>query len=231
MRQLASRKRLLIILLLAGLPVVMSVARSLGAGPVPPSEVDDVLVNGMLASAILPIVALAISTAAFGNEVEDRTLNYLVLNPIARWRIVLPKLLAAISIGGPILLVSSVASTWIILESDLHAVSAVAVAMAVGISVYSSLFLWLGLMSSRALGFGLLYVFLWEGLFSSFVDGIRYLSIREYTIAIAHGLDPDRFSAGGQATIEFPAAAIGSAAVFALFLTLSVHRLRKMDVP
>ena len=51
----------------------------------------------MLASAILPLVMLLLATAAFGNEVGDRTLVYLVTKPIARWRIVAPKLLASIA--------------------------------------------------------------------------------------------------------------------------------------
>ena len=54
----------------------------------------------MIASAILPLVMLLLATAAFGNEVGDRTLVYLVTKPIARWRIVAPKLLATIVVGG-----------------------------------------------------------------------------------------------------------------------------------
>ena len=38
--------------------------------------------------------------AAFGNEVGDRTLVYLVAKPVARWRIVAPKLAAPLVVGG-----------------------------------------------------------------------------------------------------------------------------------
>ncbi len=228
LHQLAGRWRLLVIVVLSILPVILSLTRPDDA---PPSEMDDFLLNGMLAAAILPIITLAVATAAFGNEVEDRTLSYLVLNPIARWRIVLPKLLAAISVSAPLLLVSGIVSTLLAFEGDAAAAAAVGLALLVGVALYASVFVWAGLLSSRALAFGLVYVFLWEGLFSTFVDGVRYLSIREYTIGLMKGIDPDRFSGAGQSTIEFPAAIGGAVIVFAVFFLLSVRRLRTMDVP
>ena len=47
-----------------------------------------------------PLVMLLFATSAFGNELVDRTLGYLALKPLARWRIVLPKLPAALLVGG-----------------------------------------------------------------------------------------------------------------------------------
>ncbi len=86
-------------------------------------------------------------------------------------------------------------------------------------------------MSSRALGFALIYVFLWEGLISSFLGGVRYLSVRGYTLAILHGMDDKSFESLGQRVIEFPAPTVGAAAVTMVFFWLSVRRLRRMDVP
>ena len=59
--------------------------------------------------------------------------------------------------------------------------------MVVGVVLYSTLFLWVGLVTSHPLAFGLLYVFVWEGLFGTFVNGIKYLSIRQYTLGIVEG--------------------------------------------
>ena len=53
-----------------------------------PDEFADDVTRTLIASAILPLVMLLLATAAFGNEVGDRTLVYLVTKPIARWRIV-----------------------------------------------------------------------------------------------------------------------------------------------
>ena len=227
-RQLGSRWRLLIILLLAALPIVIV---SLRPEDAPVSEIDDVLLNGMLAAAIVPLVTLSVAAAAFGNELEDRTLSFLTLTPIARWRIVLPKLLASLAVSAPLLLVSAIVSAVIAYDGDARAVIAVAVSIFVGATLYTSAFVWAGLITSRALAFGLIYVFLWEGLFASFVEGIKYLSIREYILGLIKGIDPDRFSGPGQSTIELPAAAAGAAIVFTVFFLLAVRRLRNMDVP
>ena len=43
----------------------------------------------LIAPTILPLAVLTLGTNALGNELEDRTMVYLVLKPISRWRIVL----------------------------------------------------------------------------------------------------------------------------------------------
>jgi ABC-type transport system involved in multi-copper enzyme maturation permease subunit len=227
-RQLGSRWRLLIIVLLAALPIVITVLRSDHDAD---SDFDLVLLDGMLAAAIVPLVTLSVAAAAFGNEIEDRTLSFLTLTPIARWRIVLPKFLAPLAVSAPLLLISAVVSAVIAYEGDARAALAVAVAIFTGAVLYTSVFVWAGLVTGRALAFGLIYVFLWEGLFASFVDGIKYLSIREYILGLIKGIDPDRFTGAGQSTVELPAAAAGAAIVFTVFFLLSVRRLRNMDVP
>ena len=228
LRQLSGKWRLIIIAVLSVLPVIMGLTRPDDA---PLSEVDDVLVNGMLASAILPIVVLAVATASLGNELEDKTLGFLVLNPLPRWKIVLPKFLASIVVVGPVLVLSGFTSTYFAFNGDWQAAIAVAVALLAGVMAYSSVFLWAGLMSSRAMAFGLLYVFVWEGLFSNFVSGIKNLSIREYTIGIVRMVDDSRFAAPGQDTVGSMVAIGGVVIVLVVFLLLTVRRLQRMDVP
>lgn len=228
LRQIGSRWRLFIILILALLPIVIT---AIAPDDAADSEIDDVIINGMFAAAIIPLLMLTVATAAFGNELEDRTLIYLMINPVSRWRIVLPKLLASLAVTTPFLLVSAVVSTVIAFGGDIRAVGAVSISVITGATLYASVFTWAGLVSRRALAAGLIYVFLWEGLLSSFVDGIKYLSLREYILALVKGIDPDRFSGSGQSTIELPAAATGIVIVFTAFFLLSVRRLRNMDVP
>lgn len=199
------------------------------------------LLDGLLIAGILPIVTMVMATAAFGNELEDRTLSYLVLKPIPRSRIVLPKLLASIVVSGPLLVVSGVGATLLgasgigaallVLDGDLQAAVAIGVALLVGVVTYAAIFTWAGLVTTRALAFALIYVFLWEGLISTFLGGVRYLSVRGYTLAILHGMDDKSFDAIGDRVIEFPAAIAGAAAVTVVFFWLTVLRLRRMDVP
>jgi ABC-2 type transport system permease protein len=106
---------------------------------------------------------------------------------------------------------------------------AVTTSALVGVALYASAFVWLGLVSSQAIGLGLLYIVLWEGFFSGFVSGVRLLSIRHYAIGVMHGLDPRRFAVGDQ--LSLTVALTMSTLVFGGFLFSSVRRLRRMDVP
>lgn len=243
LRQLAGRKRLLLILVLALLPIGLAalVSFTLDRAETSNGPFINNLLDGLLIGGILPIVTMVLASATFGNELEDRTLSYLVLKPVPRLRIVLPKLLAPISIGGPLLIASGIGATLLgasglgvtllNLDNDLQAVAAVGVALLVGVFTYAAIFTWTGLITTRALAFGLIYVFLWEGLISSFLGGVRYLSVRGYMLAILHGLDDTSFESLEDRVIEFPAAIAGAIAVTVVFFLLTVRRLRKMDVP
>ena len=232
LRTMLSGRRLVLLLLLAAVPV--AVAGILAAAG---EDVDDTegFVNGLLdatiIAAILPIVTLALATAAFGDEVEDRTLSYLVLKPIPRFHIVMPKLIASIIVAAPLIVASGIAATVIGLDGDARSILAVGVALAAGVVAYASIFTWAGLVTTRALAFGLVYVILWEGVVATFLGGVRYLSVRGYTIGILHGIEGDRFEALGERAIEFPAAIAGVIIMTFLFFGLAVRRLRNMDVP
>ena len=233
LRQLTGRWRLALIFLLAALPVGLAVIVSLTVSDDASFEEDfiDILLDGMLVAAILPIVTMALSTAAFGNELEDRTLSYLVLKPISRWRIAMPKFLASIAISGPLLIASGVTAVLLGFDGDLRAALAVGVAIFAGVVAYAAIFTWFGLITSRALAFALIYVLLWEGVISSFIHGVDYLSVRGYTLAIMYGINEGGFETLGSRVIEFPAGIVGAAAVTVVFLLLLVRRLRRMDVP
>ena len=230
-RQLAGRWRIVIVVLLAGMPVGIATLVSVlsSEGRVGGDGVD-VLFDGLIVAAILPIVTMALATAAFGNELEDRTLSYLMLKPVSRWLIALPKLLATLVLAAPLLVVSSVVTALIGLEATRAAV-AVGVALFAGTVAYAAIFTWAGLFTRSALAFALLYVFVWEGLIATFLEGVRYMSVRGYTLAIIHGIDDKSFATFEDTAIELPAAIVGAAAVTVVFFGLTVYQLRRMDVP
>ncbi len=233
LNQLAGRKRLALILVVAALPVgIAALLAAFADGGSGDSETfTRVTLDGMLVAAILPIVTMALATAAFGNDLEDRTLGYLVLKPVSRWRIVAPKFLAVLLMAVPLIVLSGVLVAILGPLRDALTVFAVGAALLAGAVAYSAIFTWAGLVTTRALGFALVYVFLWEGLLSSFLGGIRYLSVRGYTLALMHGIDKDSFEALDGFVIGLPAAIVGTAVVTAVFLWLTVRRLRTMDVP
>lgn len=229
LHQLAGRWRLTIMAVLAAMPVIITMLMVSDSNAPSVQEYETAILGAMLAGSIAPLVVLAIAAAAFGNELEDRTLANLTLSPVPRWRIALPKLLGTITVAGPFIAASAFLTAWIAYLGDPAATWAVAVSALAGVAMYASLFVWLGLVSPQAIGVGLLYIVLWEGFFSGFVSGVRLLSIRHYAIALMHGLDPRRFASGDH--LSLGAAAAMTALVIGGFLFLTVRRLRRMDVP
>jgi len=229
LRQLTGRWRLAIMTVLAAMPIGIAalIVNQRNAPSV--AEFEEAVLSAMLAGSIAPLVVLAISAAALGNEMEDRTLANLVLAPLSRWRIALPKLLAVITIAAPFMAASAGLTAWVAFLGDPRAAVALVASALVGVAVYASVFVWLGLVSAQAVGVGLLYIVLWEGLFSQFVAGVRLLSIRSWAIAVMHGIDPRRFADLDH--LPLAAALAVSAAVFGGFLLLTVRKLRRMDVP
>lgn len=229
LRQLSGRWRLTIMTVLAALPVIITVLAlwDNDAGSV--REFETAILGAMFAGSIVPLVVLAIAAAAFGNEVEDKTLANLTTSPIPRWRIALPKLLGTITVAGPFIALSALLTGHVALLGDATATIAITVAAVAAVAMYASLFVWLGLVSPQAIGIGLLYIVIWEGFFSGFVEGVRMLSIRHYAIALMHGLDERRFAWSDHPNIVV--ASILVAVVIGGFLLLSIRKLRRMDVP
>ena len=229
LRQLSGRWRVLIMSLLAAMPVLIT-AIALAADDAP--SVDDFeafVLSALLAGAIAPLVMLAIAAPAFANELEDRTLANLTITPLPRWKIVLPKLLATISIAAPFIAASALATSYIAFLGDPRAMLAVTLSALVGVALYASAFTWLGLITSQAIGVGLFYIVLWEGFFARFISGVRILSIRYYALALMHGLDDRRFAALQH--LGLGAALVVCALIIAGFSWLAIRRLRRMDVP
>ena len=229
LRQLSGRWRLTILTVLASLPVLIA-AMMVGSSDAPTvKEFEDAILSAMLAGSISPLVVLAIASAAFANEIEDRTLANLTLSPIPRWQIVVPKLLAAVCVSGPFIAVSAFFTGYVAFSADWTAAFAVTASAFIGVMLYSSAFVWLGLKTTSAIGYGLLYIVLWEGFFSGFVAGVRILSVRYYSIALMRGFDARRFVDADD--LSFGVAIVASVVVFVGFALLSIRRLRRMDVP
>ena len=235
LNQMVDRRRIALVGILALIPVgiVLLISQQVVDGEtLDPSPILD----GMVIAGVMPLVVMALATSAFGNELEDRTLNNLVLKPVSRVLIVLPKMAASILIAAPILLLAGVAVTALALSAggtgvDARPILAAGAAMLAGVVAYATLFTWLGLATTRALSFALVYVFLWEGILVTFVSGTRYLSVRGYTLGILYGLDEQAFASVGNRAIELPAAAAGAVLVTIAFALLTIRRLQKMDVP
>lgn len=230
LRQAASLKRLAVIVVFALVPLGTAIAISALEGG---EDLISSVLDPLVIATFLPIAVMTIATTAFGNEVEDRTLGLLTMKPVSRLSIVLAKLGATVLVTAPLAVL--VAIVVAVLGSDQESVGSAAVAAgvaaALGAAAYGSIFTWAGLVSTRALSFGLVYVLLWEALLVTFIEGLRYLSVRSYIIGVMHGMEESAFSELADRSIELPAAMAGAILATVVFAYLTVRRLQAMDVP
>jgi ABC-2 type transport system permease protein len=229
-RQLAGSRRIWLVLALVSLPLLAGLLFQVADATATPDEFADDVTRVMLASAILPLVMLLLATASFGNEVGDRTLVYLVTKPIARWRIVAPKLLASVAVGGIPVALSGALAVAVIERGDRGGALATGAGLLAGAAAYAAIFTWAGLATRHALLIGLVYVFIWEAALAAYLDGIRFLSVRRYTLALVHALDDGRL-ASVDISLGLLTAAVGTTVVLVCFAALAVRKLMRMDVP
>ena len=229
-RQLAGSRRWWLVLGLVALPLLAAGLFHAADTTASADEYADDITAVLVASAILPLVVLLLGTAAFGNEVSDRTLVYLTTKPVARWRIVLPKLVAALLVGGVPVALSGALAVVIIEDGDVHGAVATGLGLLAGAAAYAAIFTWAGLATRHALVLGLVYVFIWEAALAAYLEGVRFLSIRRYALAVVQALDAERL-ATVDVTLSAAAGIAGVVLVVVGFAVLAVRRLKRMDVP
>ncbi len=188
LRQLLGQKRTLFLGAVALLPLVAAIIyRAADSNTVAAEFAAEVVLYGLIVTALLPLTAVLLATAAIGNEIEDGTIVYLLAKPAERWRIVAGKLLAAWGATTVIVVASGVLGGAVALAGadDWGVLGGFVIALAVGSLAYSSLFMLLSVLTSRALFVGLVYAFIWEGVITNFAPGVQRFSIREYTASVA----------------------------------------------
>ncbi|HML98830.1 MAG TPA: ABC transporter permease [Tepidiformaceae bacterium] len=230
-RQLLGQKRTILMLLSAMVPVLIAVLYRAAANDDPQRWAASVLNAQLIVGTFLPLAALVFGTAALGSEFEDGTAVYILSKPIPRRVIVLSKLLIAWLATAGTVLAASVVATVIVLWGEPRGgiVAGFALAVVAGSLAYCALFTWLSVVTSRALIVGLLYAFIWEGVITRLFAGVRFLSVRQYTLGIADTLVdvPSRvFNPRLGAGEGWVLAAIATAAT----VLLAVRRLRRWEI-
>ena len=226
LRGLLGRRRTLLMLLLAGLPVLVALLIRIAGGGVDPDEILDPL----MVRTIMPLVALVFGTAALGAELEDGTAIFLILKPIPRWRIVGAKMLVAAGLTAALVLPATVLTGILAAgfgSGALGTTFAYALAASVGGAAYACAFVSLSAYTGRALIIGLAYTMIWEGALAGLLEGTKFLSIREATLGIAAGLDEPPF---GATPLDFPLAVTIVVAVIVGALVLGSMRLARFEI-
>jgi ABC-2 type transport system permease protein len=185
------------------------------------------LVNGFGLSLYAPVVTLVFASAALGEPVEDGTLSYLWLRPVARWKVVVGAWLATLVAAAPLVLVSLVLAAVATGGGSSLVVGTLASA-SLAVLAYSGIFCALGVFVRRPLVWGLTYIVLWEGFVALAGAGASRLAVRSYTQSVLSevtDVSPRLADAGPVAAILVPVL-VGLAG-----LALATRRLHTMDVP
>ena len=232
LRALLGRRRSILMLLLAGTPVLLGLLIVINNESLSP-ETLGATIDGFVNRVVLPLVALVFGTSALGAELDDGTAIPMLTKPINRWSIILSKVAVAGTLTAALVVPSTVLGGLLMGGGGgggggtINVTFAYAIANIVGSYLYVAIFLVLGVITSRGLIIGLAYSLIWEAVVSSLLRGSQIFSVREYIAGIASTLEPAAspdsvIGAGGflyAAAVLVLAIAIGS-------LRLSTYEIR-----
>ena len=230
LRQLLSRRRTILLLLLGGVLVLVAVIYRLAGDGRDDLDFTSGLLNNLGLAALMPLVALLFGTSTIGSELEDGTAVFLLAKPISRWTVLLSKLVVAIGCSilitcVPILVAGLIGAGG--LGDGL--VIGFTVAAAFGSAVYCALFVFLSLITGRALVIGLGYVLIWEGVLAGLFAGTRTFSVRQYSLSLAEAL-ADVPTGVLDAPLEATTALIMGLVVAGLAIALAGRRLIRVEI-
>jgi ABC-2 type transport system permease protein len=136
---------------------------------------------------LLPVVALVFGTTAFGGEVEDGTLVYVIGKPVPRWQIVLVKYLVSLVVTTAIVSAAVLLAWQALRNAELPGrfLWGFVIASAIGAAIYCAAFTFIGLVTRRGLLYGLLYVIFFENILARNFEGVSQLSAKQFTVSAA----------------------------------------------
>jgi ABC-2 type transport system permease protein len=233
-RQFVGGKAVRVVAGLTLIPVVFALIYAVT--PDKPSAIEFVvgdIFRAMYVATLLPVTILILATGAFGNEIEDRTLPYLTLKPISRFRIVVEKLLGTVLVCLPIIMAGLAITFFVAFRGEagdnLNVLWAMWGGAAAGVVGYTAIFQLISLLIARALLAGIVYSLLWESLLGRYIPGIRYISIRHYTTSVfVQILDNRRYTLDN--AFGLTAAVVTILVATLICIALATWRLRAMNL-
>jgi ABC-2 type transport system permease protein len=200
-------RRLVIAALLVLLPPLVALLwRGLSHGHFVADDVYDRVVVEFVFGFTLTILSVVYGTGVVSQELEQRTIVYLLTRTLPRWRIMFAKIVVNILVVAAITLLSTILLALTVYGPSHFADAEIGLdlrALLIGAVAYGCLFLLAGAVLNRPLIYSLLFVFGWETLLSPVLPGsFARLSIMSYlrviaSRAIVDPTQPDTSSPGG----------------------------------
>jgi ABC-2 type transport system permease protein len=191
-RQLLAKRRAWLAIGLSLVPMLVALAFRLLVADARGASGDFLigLARDLIIGALLPLTAVLFGTTAFGGDIEDGTLLYLLLKPVARWRVVLWKYVVAVVCTVAVMIPAVLLPWFVVRGPDLpiQVPLSLLAGLGVGCALYCAGFLALGAWTRRALVVGLLYVVVVETALSRSLTGVKAISAREFSLAVSQRL-------------------------------------------
>ena len=192
-------KRIVVWVLVAiALYAAAKVFLGVGGNENPPESYS--MVSSLLLFRLLPLASAIFSSGVLSQEIEQKTIVYLLTRPVPRPQFLLLRTLASALVVFIVVSLAAVALSSAvfgglglsnpILYRDM-------IAIAVGSLAYGTLFVGLSLLINRAMIVSLLFAFAWETSVPSMPGSVYLMSISSYLTAIAQRPSVSRDTAGG----------------------------------
>lgn len=185
-RQLFAKRRVYVALAVVLVPSLIALLVRFNAGE---GDLDAVgslstIFKEIVLGVLLPLTALVFGTSAFGGEVDDGTLIYLMVKPVPRWQLTFSKYIVAF-LATIAVVIPSIVLAWLVMQNGapFRVPLAYATGATIGALIYCAIFVTLGITSRRALAIGLLYIVAFENVLSRTIVGVKSLSVREFALA------------------------------------------------
>ncbi|MEP6691587.1 MAG: ABC transporter permease [Gemmatimonadaceae bacterium] len=232
-RQLFARKRLVVSVLFSLAPALIALLYRLGhgAGDAQAPAFLVTVYREIVIGTLLPLAAAVLGTTAFGGEVDDGTVVYLLVKPLARWRVVSSKYVVAVA-ATVALMLPALVLPWLVIgigRVPFATVLGFAAGAVVGSAVYCALFVVLGLASRRSLVVALLYIVVVEEALSRNIAGLKSISVREFAVAVAKASGVGD-SLGGAPTVSMATVWVMGGVMLVGALALAVWKLGRYEM-
>jgi ABC-2 type transport system permease protein len=184
----ARGRRLLIFSLLFALPIVFAALAHRFQVPYEASDVETVLIFGLIPQALVPLTALLFASGMVQDDVEEQTLTYLLIRPIPRWLIYAGKAAATWLVLSALAAVFTSAALAAVYwgTSDLDSPALLRRALLISgllslsLFAYVAIFGGLGLSTRRSLVLGVGYIVVFEGVLANIDFVVRHVTVMYY---------------------------------------------------